>query len=319
MTKSRIVTVAGPTASGKSALALALARELGGVIINADSMQVYRELAILTARPTAEDEAKAPHALYGVLSVREACSAGRWVAMAKAAIAEAEAAGRLPILVGGTGLYLKALTEGIAEIPAIPEAIRQTARTRTRDLGLEAFRAEVAARDPEWVERIAPGDTQRLTRAWEVVEATGRPLSDWLKAQEQPRDAPSAFTVLLDPPRAALRGGIAARFDAMMAAGALEEARRISALALDDSLPATRALGLRELRRHLAGEIDLATAITEAKTATTRYAKRQATWFRHQIRADHVIAPQHIDRQFSERFLPEILSKIRRLVLTPWG
>lgn len=307
-----IVVVAGPTAGGKSALALALAGEFAGTIINADSMQLYRGLEILTAQPDAAARARAPHALYGVLDPADPASAGRWRAMAAEAIRTAQADGRLPILVGGTGLYLRALMRGLAPIPPIPAGIRAAARALHAELGGAAFRARLAERDPDAAARLKPGDTQRLIRAYEVVAATGRPIASFQRG-ESPAGGREGrfFTVLVMPPRAALYGTIDARFLRMIRQGALAEARALWARRLDPSLPAMKALGLPALFDHLNGLISLEEAIARAQQATRRYAKRQATWFRHQLEPDH-----RIDAQFSERFLPEIFSIIRRFLLT---
>ncbi|MGE0095484.1 MAG: tRNA (adenosine(37)-N6)-dimethylallyltransferase MiaA [Alphaproteobacteria bacterium] len=284
-----VVVIAGPTASGKSHLALDLAAARRGTVINADSMQVYRELRILTARPGTAEMERAPHRLYGILSAAEACSAARWRALTVAAIEEARGEGRLPILVGGTGLYLKALFEGLAEMPPIPSAVRDAARARYRKLGGEAFRAELARRDPDSAARLAAGDTQRLIRAWEVVEATGRPLPVWQKAGTAKKMGYTYRTILVMPPRDALYAACDARFDAMVAAGALDEVRALMALGLDPTLPAMKSLGVRELAQHLAGEWTLEQAAEKARQATRNYAKRQTTWFRHQLVPDLVL------------------------------
>ena len=279
-----VLVVGGPTASGKSGLALELARRLNGVVINADSMQIYRELSVLTARPGPEALTAAPHRLYGVLPAREACSAARWLGLALAEISACHRAGTLPVVVGGTGLYLRALTLGLSELPEIPAEIRADGRERLERLGPAALHAELAARDPEGAARLKPGDRQRILRAWEVLTATGRPLADW---QREDRGAPppglSFSTIVLDPPRAGLYDSCDRRFDAMIAAGGLEEARALDALGLDPALPALKALGVPELRRHLAGELSLAGAAALARQSTRRYAKRQVTWFRHQV------------------------------------
>ena len=277
-----VILVAGPTASGKSALALDLARAFGGTIVNADSMQVYRELRILTARPGAAEETHATHRLYGVMSAAEACSAARWRALAVDEIAGARAAGRVPILVGGTGLYFRALTEGLAPIPPVPAAIREDARARHKRLGGEAFHAELAARDPATAGRLAPGDSQRLIRAREVFDATGVPLAEWQRRDGEGLDAAVLALVLL-PPREPLYAACDARFLAMIEAGALDEAAAIAALGLDPALPAMKALGVPELIRHLTGEIALDEAVAAAQQGTRNYAKRQITWFRHQM------------------------------------
>lgn len=287
----RVVLIGGPTASGKSRLALALAEEFGGVVINADSMQLYRELAVLTARPGAAETARAPHRLYGIVPAAEACSAARWRTLALAAIAQAREAGRLPILVGGTGLYFRALLKGLAPVPPVPATVRLKARALFERLGGPAFRAQLAKRDPEMAARLAPNDCQRLVRAFEVLEATGRSLASWQRAA--PAGAALALGTLalrLEPPRAALYAACDARFDAMLEQGALDEARRIAALGLDPGLPAMKAVGLRELLAHLAGGLDFETARAKAKQATRRYAKRQLTWFRHQWPEAHVFS-----------------------------
>ena len=317
-----VLIVTGPTASGKSGLALALARALDGVVINADAMQVYRELAVLTARPQPADCAAAPHRLYGVMPGSEACSAGRWRDMALAEIAAARAAGRVPILVGGTGLYLRALTGGLAEMPAIPEEVRHAARRRHEASGGEAFHGELARRDPVMAARLEPGDSQRLIRAWEVLEATGRSLAEWQDRGGAP-PAPYRFArIVLQPPREALFAACDGRFRAMMEAGALDEVRALAALGLDLALPVMKALGVPELAAHLRGELDLEAAIAQAQQATRRYAKRQTTWLRTQTPRDvssNDPAPLVINKQYSESLNQEIFKIIRGLGLTPSG
>ncbi|MEK7819624.1 MAG: tRNA (adenosine(37)-N6)-dimethylallyltransferase MiaA [Pseudomonadota bacterium] len=289
-----VIVVAGATGSGKSALALALARAFGGAIVNADSQQVYRELRILTARPTAAEEAQVPHSLFGCLSASMRCSAGRWLGLALDAIAQIRRAGQLPIVAGGTGLYLKALLEGIAEVPPVPPEAVRAAVARLADIGGEAFRAELAARDPESAARLHSADRQRLVRAMTVVQATGVPLREW---QRQAKDrAPNAspvgrFLILaLAPPRAALNAALDARFQAMKAAGALDEVRALAAFHLDPTLPALKAVGVAQLLAHLRGEATLDEAVAQAQRATRQFAKRQETWLRGQLRADHVFA-----------------------------
>ncbi len=308
--KAPVVVVAGPTAGGKSALALALAREFDGAVVNADSMQLYRELRVLTARPSDAATAEAPHRLYGVLGAADPASAGRWRALALEAIAAERKHKRLPIVVGGTGLYLRALMHGLSPIPPVPDDIRQAARALHAKLGGEKFRAELAKRDPAAAERLAPGDTQRLIRAYEVVEATGVKLSAW---QAMPGEAGGFrfFSILVMPPRPALNAAIDARFLAMMEAGALDEARRLAALSLDPALPALKALGVPALVKHVNGLISLEKAVELAQLASRQYAKRQATWFRHQFKPDLVV-----DAQYSERILLGIFKKIRRFLLT---
>ncbi|MEE8203452.1 MAG: tRNA (adenosine(37)-N6)-dimethylallyltransferase MiaA [Alphaproteobacteria bacterium] len=310
-----VVIVGGPTASGKSALALDLAEALDGVVINADSMQVYRELRILTARPGPAAEARAPHRLYGVLPAAEACSAARWRGMALAEIAAARGAGRLPVLVGGTGLYFRALDKGLAPVPAIRAAVRAAARTRHAELGGEAFHAALAGRDPEMAARLAPGDSQRLIRAWEVVEATGVSLAEWQR-REAPGDGASLSPVslVLAPPRGELYAACDARFAAMVEAGALDEVAALDALGLAPELPAMKALGVRELRRHLAGELALDAAVAAAQQATRNYAKRQLTWFRHQMPEARLV-----ESQYSQDLAPRLIEEIRRFLLTTCG
>jgi tRNA dimethylallyltransferase len=309
-----LVIVAGPTASGKSALALALAEALRGTIINADSMQVYRDLAVLTARPGAAELARAPHRLYGVIDAAEACSAGRWRDLALAEIAAARAEDRLPILAGGTGLYLRALLEGLAPVPPVPPEIRAAARALHAELGGPAFRAALAAFDPDAAERLAAGDTQRLIRAYEVAKATGKTLAAWRRGQSAADFRAAA--ILLLPPREALYRACDARFLAMMRHGAEAEARALLARQLDPALPAMKAVGVPELAQLIAGRLPRDAAIAAAQQATRRYAKRQYTWFRHQLREGAGLSRQVIAEQFSESLAPEILSFIRQFLLT---
>lgn len=305
-----ILVIAGPTGSGKSALALAIAEARNGVVINADALQVYRELRILTNRPTPGDEARVPHRLFGILSASEPCSAGRWLALAEAEIAAAETAGRLPIVAGGTGLYLKALIEGLAHIPAVDPAIRAEATVLYERLGGAAFRDRLARLDPLAAAQLPAGDRQRLIRAYEVVRGTGRPLAAWLAAAPAGSPRPDARCLVLLPPRDALYRQLDARFDAMLAAGALTEAAAL--LHLPDHLPAMKALGLKHLRAHLKGQIRFDDACRLARRDTRRYAKRQMTWLRHQMPGAAVV-----NKQYSETFLPEIFSIVDGLLLTP--
>jgi tRNA dimethylallyltransferase len=280
----RAVLIAGPTASGKSALALTVAELLGGTVINADSMQVYRDLRILTARPTAEEEARVPHLLYGHVDAAENYSVGRWCVDAVAALAAVERAGRVPVVVGGTGLYFKALTRGLAAVPPIPATIRSAVRERLQADGIAPLYAELGVRDPATAQRLMPADRARVTRALEVVLATGRSLTDWHREGMKPAlDPDHAVKIFLDADRAELYCRIDGRFDAMLAAGALEEVHALSRRGLDPALPAMKAHGVPWLIRHLAGEIDLAAAVEAGKRDTRRYSKRQATWFRHQL------------------------------------
>lgn len=291
------ILVAGPTASGKSALALALAERLGGVVVNADSMQVYRELRVITARPTDDDLARAPHALYGVRPASEAGTAAWWRGAALAEMDAAHASGRVPILCGGTGLYFAALTEGLSDIPPVPEAARAEARRLLAEEGPEALHARLAAVDPETAAALRPTDSQRVARAYEVATGTGRGLRAWQRAGGT-GPAPWDFAaVVLDPPRDALRAAIAARWHAMLAAGALEEVRALGALALDPALPAMRAHGVPELLAHLAGRMTLEAASARAILNTGQYTKRQATWFRH-----HALSAPGLAQTLTARF-----------------
>jgi tRNA dimethylallyltransferase len=280
--KPDAILIAGPTASGKSALALGLAAEIGGTIINADSMQVYRGLRVITARPTADEEATAPHRLYGHVEAAENYSVGRWLADVGPVLHEVRAAGRVPILVGGTGLYFKALTQGLSSVPAIPDEIRTRVRARMEAEGPAALHAELSRLDPST--QLKPGDRARIARALEVLEATGRPLAKWHREGLPPLiDAAKAVKVFVAPERSELRRRIDARFDAMLDAGALEEVRTLAARKLDPLLPAMKAHGVPWLMRHLDGEITLAEAAEGAKNDTRRYTKRQFTWARHQL------------------------------------
>ena len=275
------ILIAGPTASGKSALALRLAAECGGEIVNADALQLYRDLAVLSARPGPQDLARAPHHLFGVADAADGWSVGRWLAAAGPVLDAIAARGRTAIVVGGTGLYFRALTEGLAPTPAVPAAVRQESQATFERLGEAGFRAELRQRDRAAETRIAPGDRQRLTRAFEVHAATGRALSDW-QAEAAPAIAGDFSAVVLEPPRAALYARCDERFTAMVAGGALDEVRTLGARGLDPALPAMKAVGVRELGAHLRGEASLAEAITLGQQQTRRYAKRQMTWLRNQ-------------------------------------
>ncbi|HUB84272.1 MAG TPA: tRNA (adenosine(37)-N6)-dimethylallyltransferase MiaA [Rhizomicrobium sp.] len=273
------VLIAGPTASGKSALAAAIAEQIDGVIVNTDSMQVYRETRILTARPTDENMAQAPHLLYGHVSVAEAYSAGRYQAEAAHALRTARESGRVPIFTGGTGMYFGVLTDGIANIPEIPAGIREAAEALREDIGPAAFHQALAKRDPESAARLNQGDTQRTLRAYEVFEATGRPLSAWQKEMGDPLLGGLALArFVISPPRDVLHDRINARFDAMLAWGAMEEVAALEGVKLSPT--AQKIIGLRELRAVAEGAMTLDEAAVKAKAATRQYAKRQVTWFR---------------------------------------
>lgn len=300
------VLIFGPTASGKSALALELAKEFGGAVINADSMQVYAELRIITNRPTPEEEAAAPHRLYGFRPAAAAYSAALWLEDVQHALAEAEREGWLPVIVGGTGLYFKALTEGLSEIPGIPPEIRERYRLAAQTQPAEALHAELARRDPATAARLRPSDPQRIIRALEVLEATGRPLAEWQGARHPPLlPLSQAYPIAVTLDRDELYRRCDARFDAMIAHGAVEEARAIAALGLDPALPAMRAVGLPPLLAYLRGEISMEEALLTAKTATRNYAKRQITWLRgnfSQWNADNAQLSERTKRDI-ERFV----------------
>jgi tRNA dimethylallyltransferase len=275
------VLIAGPTASGKSALAIAVAERVGGLVINADSMQVYAELRILTARPTVEDEARVEHRLYGDVSAARDHSVADWLKRIAPVLDEAVAAGRPAVIVGGTGLYFDALVHGLAEVPPIPEAIRRHWRERAGRDGVERLHAELTCRDPEGAARLRPSDTQRVTRALEVLEATGRPLSSWQLASAKPLlPVDRAVAMVVEPDRAELHRRIALRFRDMVASGAVEEAAAFAGLGIERGLPATRAIGLSGLAEVAAGRRGLEAAIEKAVAETRQYAKRQSTYFR---------------------------------------
>ncbi len=307
----KAIVIAGPTASGKSALAVDIAERLDGTIINADSMQVYRDLRILTARPPPADEARAPHRLYGVLDAAEDCSAGRWRAMAEAEIRAAWAAGRLPLIVGGTGLYIRAIMEGLAPTPEVPAAVRRAARDLQRSIGTAALFERLVAADPRTAAGLDPANTQRVLRAWEVLQATGRPLADWQAEPPAGRLEAEWLVVTVLPPREALYAACERRVEAMLAAGALEEVRALLARGLDPALPAMKALGVPELAAHVRGETGREAAVAALQQATRRYAKRQLTWLRHQLTSN-----VKVSAQYSESLRAQVLPFIRAFVLT---
>jgi len=333
-----VVVVTGPTASGKSALALWIAEAFMGTVINADALQVYRELKILTARPGPEAEKRAPHRLYGVLPAAEACSAGLWRGLALTEIERSFTAGRLPVVVGGTGLYLKALEQGLAALPEVPEAVRRDTRRRHAALGNESFHAALAERDPVMAGQLRPSDKQRMLRAWEILESSGRSLAQWQK-ETQSGDLPyRVLHLILAPPRAAIYAACDARFEAMVAAGAADEVRRLLALDLDPALPAMKAVGVPQLAAHLRGETSLEAAVAAGQQATRNYVKRQMTWLRNQSPANTQILQFGADgrantqmyrrarrtnpaslafpTQFSESLEPTIFKIIRAFILT---
>ena len=294
--------IAGPTASGKSALALELAEAVGGIVINADSMQVYRDLHVITARPSAAEEAQVPHRLYGHVDAAVNCSAGRWVTDAAAALSEARAQNRLPIFTGGSGLYFKALTRGLSAVPPVPSDIREDVRARLERNGVEALHAELRLRDPDSAERLKPRDRSRIARALEVIEATGRSLTDWHRDGLPPLLPPGQCSaVFLAPERDALYARIDARFDAMLAAGALNEVATLAARRLDPLLPAMKAHGVPALLSHLRGEIALEQAAEIGRADTRHYAKRQFTWFRHQLPEFEWVKPEEARELLQQR------------------
>jgi tRNA dimethylallyltransferase len=278
------ILIAGPTASGKSGLALELAERLGGIVVNADSMQVYGDLRVITARPTVAEEARVAHLLYGHVDAADNYSVGRWLADARGALDEAAARRLVPIFTGGTGLYFKALTTGLAAVPPVDADIRSGVRARLEAEGPAALHAELARHDPAAAERLKPNDRVRIARALEVVLSTGRPLVDWHREGLPPLlDPARVVCVFLAPERAELYRRIDARFSVMLEAGALDEVRAFAARELDPLLPAMKAHGVPWLIRHLHGEMSLDAAADKARADTRHYAKRQFTWFRHQL------------------------------------
>lgn len=296
-----MVLIAGPTASGKSALALALAQLADGVVINADSAQLYRDIPILSAAPTADQRACADHRLYGFRDGAHPCSAAEWAAMARAEVADAHSKGRLPILVGGTGLYIRTLLEGIAPVPRIDHHVRE--RVRAQSIGQN--RAELQEVDANAAARLHPADTSRIARALEVVLSTGRTLADWQREREGGiGDTVDLRPIVLLPPRDWLYKRCNERFAEMVGDGAIEEARALLARALNPSLPVMRAIGLREIAACLAGEIGREEMIARGQQSTRNYAKRQYTWFRHQPPA----AWQRFDRPLDDEAIEDALA-----------
>lgn len=308
--QKRVVLIAGPTASGKSALALGLATRSGGVVINADAMQVYRPLHILTARPDDEAQAAAPHVLYGHVAADVAYSVAQWRLEAEEAIVDAWARGLLPIVVGGTGLYFTALEKGLADIPPIPDEVRSRWRQALREQGSIALHGELARRAPDHARLLRPSDSQRIVRALEVLEATGRSLIDWQRSAAAGAgllaEAEVARCVLV-PDRKVLHDRINRRFAAMVEQGALEEVRRFIALNLPADAPVYKAIGIAELARVLDGEIGLADAIVLAQARTRQFAKRQLTWFRHQMAGWPNMDPD--DREAVDAFIRNMVDQ----------
>lgn len=282
MPQPLVTLIAGPTASGKSRLAMDRARATGAVIVNADSQQLYADLRVLSARPSIEDEAEIPHRLYGVADAADAWSVGRWSRAAMEVLSELKTEGRPALLVGGTGLYFNALTKGLADIPPVPVEVRDAVQAEFDVEGEAAFRRRLAEVDPAAEAAVFPGDRQRLVRALSVHRASGRALTAW-KADTRPLLAPGSYDALVvEPSRDRLYASCDARVDVMMAHGALEEVRALTARGLDPNLPAMKAVGVRELAAHLVGDLSLGDAVAAVKQSTRNYAKRQLTWFRNQ-------------------------------------
>jgi tRNA dimethylallyltransferase len=290
----RAILIAGPTASGKSALAIGLAQRLGGVVVNCDSMQVYADLRIITARPSEAEERLVPHRLFGHVDAARNWSAGRWLNDVRTLFTSGDLANRLPLFVGGTGLYFRALTEGLSAMPAVPDAVRARVREMAEGKPTAELHAELAMRDPRTAARLRPSDRQRIERALQVIEASGRPIAEWQEGRREGAllDLAKCVAVFLAPQRETLRARVDKRFDAMLDEGALDEVAALKRRGLDPALPAMRAHGVPWLMRHLAGEIGLDEAAQEAKADTRRYAKRQFTWFRHQMPGFAWVAPE---------------------------
>ncbi|WP_407865995.1 tRNA (adenosine(37)-N6)-dimethylallyltransferase MiaA [Phyllobacterium phragmitis] len=284
VTIKNAILIAGPTASGKSALALRLAKERDGYIVNADSMQVYDVLDLLTARPQAADLAAVPHYLYGHVPPSQSYSTGRWLDDVEAVLNRPELKGRVPVFVGGTGLYFRALLGGLSEMPDVPDAVRERWRARLDAEGAAVLHRVLRDMDPAAADILRPSDGQRIVRALEVMESSGRSIYDWQKERGRALvDAASARRAVILPDRQWLSARISERFDLMMREGAIEEVRALLALKLSDRLPAMKAIGVREIGAALAGEIAFEEASERAKIATRQYAKRQMTWFRNQL------------------------------------
>ena len=299
------IMIAGPTASGKSKLAIEMANRMNGIIINADSMQLYEDLSVLTARPSDADMALAPHRLYGVLNGDIRASVALWLDMAATEMRQAWDAGKIPIIIGGTGMYLNAGLSGLAPIPEVPDAIHDAAVALHKDIGGGAFRQALAEYDPVTAKRLFDGDTQRLVRAMGVVKATGRPLSAWQQDPHEGAFEGVAMTVKLLPSRDILYQRINDRFDMMLEAGALDEVKRLVERKLDPGLPVMKALGVRQLSAYLDGNIDKAEAGHHAKQDSRQYAKRQMTWLRNNFNAKY-----ELNEKYSESFFEDIFTNL---------
>jgi len=310
--RPKVLLVTGPTASGKSSLAFAIAQEFRGSIINADSMQVYRDLRILTSRPTQIEEAAVIHRLYGYLETDEVCSAGSWARQAAEEIEAAISNSCVPIIVGGTGLYLNALLHGLAPLPPIAVEVRLSAQKKLQELGNQAFHAALAERDPQTARRLSANDSQRLIRAWEVLEATDRSITVWHSDhQVHPPVAANWLKILLMPPRPELYLSCDERFKIMVESGAVDEVSALLEKNPAHHAPLMKAIGVKNIALYLKGKASLAEAIEEGRKETRRYAKRQVTWFQNQFSADI-----YKKTQYSESISDEIFSKIRQFLLT---
>jgi tRNA dimethylallyltransferase len=296
------VLIAGPTASGKSELGMIVAERLGGTIINSDSMQVYKGLSVLTARPSAADEARVRHALYGFVEPSQAFSVGDWTKAATQKAMEVSEGGGLPIFLGGTGLYLSVLSDGISPVPEVPEGIRTEVRNMADAKGLEALFQEVLAIDPILAERVGPTDSQRLMRALEVFHATGEPLSEWQKRPKQRPFEGRFARIVLEPDRQWVYDRIESRVDRMMGSGALDEVKALTDLELAPDLPVMKALGVQELVKVHCGEKSMDEAVRDIKTQTRRFAKRQLTWFRNQMIAWNRVSAQQMEKKIDDSF-----------------
>ncbi len=294
--------IAGPTASGKSAVALELAQRLNGTVINADSMQVYKDLRILTARPTEADEHKVPHQLYGFLDASETCSAARWGDLAGKAFEDVMEAGGFPIFVGGSGLYFRALIEGLSPMPEIDQSVRLASSARFDELGATAFAREVATLDPVFAAHPDRQDPQRLQRAWSVYEQTGIPLSEWQSVPREPKLSGTFLKIVLTLDRSLLRQRCNERFVRMARQGARDEVAALISRGLDPGLPIMKAIGVREFADVIAGRASEDQAVAWSQTSTRQYAKRQETWFRNQMISWKRVQAQHLERTMQEIF-----------------
>lgn len=305
MRRQPVIVIGGPTASGKSALAIDIAERFGGEIINADSMQIYRDLSVLTARPRAADIARVPHHLYGVLGLDERCSAGQWRSRALSVIADVQRRAGLPIVVGGTGLYLRALMTGLHRMPAVPVVIREGLNARLADEGAATLHAELALLDPDTAAGLNPADSQRIVRALEIFTHTGKGLKHWQSGETEAAPADLRFLRIVTlPPREELYAIANERFRWMMDNGAMEEVAQLFSRSPPDDLPLLKAVGVQGIRAFLAGDIDKDQLIEQGQRDTRRYAKRQMTWFRRQIIPEITIETKYLeinrDRIFSD-------------------